>query len=446
VPLPPSTATRPALEPGQPAGPTRRRVMAGMLSLAALPVLAACDDQVSSTTDDKVELSVFWWGGEARAKLTEAALQLYTERYPKVTFRVTWQGNSGYYDRLSTQATGGNAPDMFQIDDNYLTEYAQRNVILDLTEYVNRRQLDLKGLPGSLAQYGQIGGRTLAVASAENTPGLVYNKSLLERLGVPEPQIGMTYEAYIDWAVSVTERSNGKVAGSMDPSADYKALWLWLRSQSKELYRGRQVGFTEQDLVAWFDLWKNARTRRATPAAAVIQRANSGDANQQLVVTGKAATSFVWSNQVAELQKYTKDRLGVVSYPGNPQAQWARAAMYWVGFRGTRHPDTVVDVIDFLTNNLEAGRVLGTERGLSANLGIRQAVQATQSDESMKLSTSFEAEMAKRFGSAPVPPPKGHAKVRTLLQTHAEAVQAGKASSQAASAQFVAEANAALTA
>ncbi|MEV4758242.1 ABC transporter substrate-binding protein [Micromonospora sp. NPDC049559] len=436
---PPGTARR------VPSRPTRRGVVAGMLSLLALPTLAGCDDEASAPRSGKIELSVFWWGAQRRAALTEQALQLYSQHHPEVTFRVTWQGNAGYYDRVATEAAGGNPPDLFQIDDNYLSEYAQRRIILDLTDFVERKQLDLSGLPNSLAQYGQLGGRTMAVAGAENTPGLIFNRSLLRRLDLPEPRIGMSYEEYLDWAVSVTERSDGKVAGTMDPSADYKALWLWLRSRGLELYRGRQMGFTEPDLIAWFDLWKQARARRATPSVAVIQQADGGDVTQQLVATGKAAASFMWSNQLSELQKNTNDELDVVSYPGDPRAQWARASMYWAAFRGTRHPEAVVDVINFLTNNLDAGRILGTERGLSANLGVRQAVEASLTDKGMKRTSAFEAEMTNRFGSAPVPPPKGHAKVRALLQGAAEGVQSGRQTSRAAAIRFIGEANAALT-
>ncbi|RKR88263.1 carbohydrate ABC transporter substrate-binding protein (CUT1 family) [Micromonospora pisi] len=406
--------------------------------------LTACGGTRDTPTDEAIRLSVFWWGGEKRAELTERALQLYSSRHPEVTFQVTWQGNTGYYERLSNQAAGGNAPDLFQIDDNYLTEYAERDIVLDLSDYVSTGRIDLTTLPPSLAQYGQLNGRTMGVAAAENTPGLIYNRSLLKRLDLPEPYVGMPYDEFVDWAAEVTESTNGKIAGTMDPSADYKALWLWLRAQGKELYRGRQLGFTEADLTRWFDLWRDARTAEATPSAKVVAQANSGDVTRQLVATGKAATSFMWSNQLPELQKLTKDELAVVSYPGAPKAQWARASMYWAAFRGTRHPEVVADVINFLVNDVEAGQILGTERGLSANLSVRSYVADSLTDESMKRSASFETSMVDRFGAAPTPPPRGHAKVRALLITVAESAQAGRATSKQAATEFVSQANAAL--
>ncbi|MFY1633957.1 ABC transporter substrate-binding protein [Solwaraspora sp. WMMB335] len=413
--------------------------------LAVTIAAAGCGVGTTGETDDgPVELSIFWWGAERRAELTQQALDVYSTRNPGVRFKVTWQGYSGYYDKLSSQAAAGNAPDLFQIDDNYLTEYAERDVVLDLTGYVDSDELDLSQFPNSLVQYGQLGGRTVAVAAAANTPGMIYNKTLVDELGVAEPTIGMSYDELIDWASEITVRTEGEVAGTMDPSGDYKALWLWLRSQDMELYRGRQMGFGTAELTAWFELWQRARERDATPSVAVIAAANSGDVTQQLVVTGAAATSFMWSNQLAELQKHTSDDLRVVSYPGDPSGQWARASMYWAGFRGTRHPQVVVDVIDFLVNDPQAGRVLGTERGLSSNLEVREAVQTTLADEKMKVSVAFEQEMAELYGSAPVPPPRGHVRIRALLITAAESVQAGQATPRQAAEEFLAQANAAL--
>lgn len=390
-------------------------------------------------TSGPIQLTVFWWGGEKRAELTQKALDLYEEKHPGVTFKTTWQGNSGYYDKLATQAAGGRAPDIFQIDDNALSEYASRNITLDLSGYVARKQIDLGRFPESLAKYGQVNNRTVAIAAAENTPAMVYDKTLVTQLGVPAPKTGMSWDALIDWAATITQRTGGKTYGTMDPSADYKALWMWLRQQNKELYDDRQLGFTAQDLTRWFELWQGARARRAAPPADIIHAANGGDVTKQLVVTKQAATSFMWSNQVPELSKGTNHELAIVAYPGNPSAQWARASMYWAAYRGTPHRDTVADVIDFLVNDPEAGRILGTERGLNPNRDVLKVVSTTL-DATGRIAVAFETDMAARFGPAPVPPPKGHGQIRTLLTQAAESVQYGRATPAAAAEQFVRQA------
>jgi len=102
-----------------PAGRLGRGLLAAALALPLMLGAAACGKDGGTTTDPNapVELSFFWWGGEARAKLTEDALALYTKKHPNVTFKKTWQANQGYFDKLATLTAGGAAPDIFQIDD-----------------------------------------------------------------------------------------------------------------------------------------------------------------------------------------------------------------------------------------------------------------------------------------------------------------------------------------
>ena len=90
------------------------------------------------------------------------------------------------------------------------------------------------------------------------------------------------------------------------------------------------------------------------------------------MVTGKAGTSFVWANQMPELQKNTKDELGVVGLPGRPERAVGPRLDVLLGLRGSTNKDVAVDVINFLVNDPEAGKILGTDRGLPSNLDVRK--------------------------------------------------------------------------
>ncbi|MFU8852439.1 ABC transporter substrate-binding protein [Micromonospora sp. SL1-18] len=427
-------------------GVGRRRLLGALTGLPLLAGgLAGCGPEEQARVDDgPVELSVFWWGGTRRADATEQALRLYSQQNPRVRFRFTWQGLTGYYDRLATQATGGNVPDLFQIDDTVLTEYARRDIVLDLSRYVVDRRLDLGGLPEHLARYGQVDERTRAVAVAQTNAALVYSRDLLRRLRLPEPSTGMPWNEYVQWAAQVTRASDNRVAGTTDPSGDYRALWLWLRGRGGEFYRGRQLGFGSAELIDWFDFWEVARRDRATPGTALVELADSGELAQQLVVTGHAAASFAWSHELPELQRLTDDELGMITFPGTPVAQWPRASMYWAAFQGTRHPGLVVDVINFLTTNVAAGRILGIERGLNASVPVRRYVEQGVTDRPGKRVVALGADLADLMGPAPAPPPKGHARVRTLLIAAAESIRAKRSGARATASRFVAQANAAL--
>jgi pectin-derived oligosaccharide transport system substrate-binding protein len=420
---------------------SRRRLLAAALTLPLLLGAAACGDD-SGDSGKNIELSIFWWGAEARAGLTEKALNLYTAKHPNVTFKKTWQANQGYFDKLATLTAGGNAPDVFQIDDNYIAEYASRNVTLDLTSYKDEGKLDVSKFPEGLWKYGVVDGKLAGAACGENTQGLVFNKTLLDKYKLPVPTTGMSWADFITWAEKVSKTT--KTPGTQDPSADYKAFWVWLRQQGKDLYNGKELGFTEQDVTAWFELWKGARDRGATPTADVIHEGNATDVSKQLVVTGKAATSWVWANQLPELKKNTESELGVVAYPGDPSAQWARASQYWSVFKGSPRKDAAVDVINFLLNDPEAGKILGTDRGLPSNLDIRHEFANTVTDPAMKLSIDMENTLIDKFGAPPAVPLPGHSDIKTGLIKAAEEVQYNRQTPAESAKAFVTAAKAAI--
>lgn len=444
---PPSSRTAAATASRQHLSFGRRRLLRGLAATAvALPlVLTGCgEDEPATDPNAPVTIEFFWWGGEARAKSTQQALDLYKAKHPNVTINATWQAFDGYYDKLATISAGNNAPDIFQIDDNGLAEYAGRNVTLDLTKLVKDGKIDLSKHDEGLTKYGQLDGKQVAVATGENTPAMIYDKAKLKELGVGEPQEGWSYEQLFDWAAQVSAKGGGKYWGTMDTSSDYKALWLWLRAQGKEFYDGQKLAFSEADLAAWFKLWQGARAKNATPPAEVVHEAVTGSVATQLVVTGKAATSFMWSNQLTELQKATKNELGMVAYPGDPKGQWARASLYWAGSRSTKNPEVVADVINFLVNDPEVAKIFGVDRGLPANSETRKSIEASATDPAVKATIAFETALAPKFGPAPTPPPKGHSGLRNKLRDIAESVSYGKATPEAAAKQFFAEAQAAL--
>ena len=133
-----------------------------------------------------------------------------------------------------------------------------------------------------------VDGKLAGVASGENTQGLVYNKTLLTSNGLPEPTTGHELGGATSPGPSRSAK-NDQGARHQDPSADYKAFWVWLRQQGKDLYNGKELGFTAEDVTKWFELWKGARDRAPPRPPDVIHEGNASDVTKQLVVTGKAA-------------------------------------------------------------------------------------------------------------------------------------------------------------
>ena len=80
-------------------------------------------------------LRLTFWGGQARADRTYAVTDLY-----KAAKGTDVEGEflawNDYWPKLATQTAGGNAPDVIQMDYRYIVEYAKRNAIAPLDEFV----------------------------------------------------------------------------------------------------------------------------------------------------------------------------------------------------------------------------------------------------------------------------------------------------------------------
>ena len=77
-------------------------------------------------------LALAWWGNPTRNKNTDAMIAAYTAAHPDVKISGQPGEFSSYWDKLATQTAGGTAPDIIEMDMNYISEYGTRGALLDL--------------------------------------------------------------------------------------------------------------------------------------------------------------------------------------------------------------------------------------------------------------------------------------------------------------------------
>ncbi|GAB3903830.1 hypothetical protein GCM10029964_096390 [Kibdelosporangium lantanae] len=110
----------------------------------------------------------------------------------------------------------------------------------------------------------------------------------------------------------------------------------------------------------------------------------------------------------------------------------------------TKNKEAALKLVTFLLNDPDAGRILGANRGLPANLKIRAAVATTVTGPD-KLIFDYEANVDKALGDAPQAPPKGDGAVYKLMQRMNEEIVFGRTSIDDAVQRFFTEAKQALS-
>lgn len=148
----------------------------------------------SSDTPEDIELRIMWWGDQERADKTNQVIELFEAKYPHIDVVGEFAPSSGYFDKLNTQLASGTAPDIFFLGGNVI-DYALKEVLLPLDGYVGNA-LDLSDMDAAMIQYGTVNGQLLHISAGANARGIVINKTMFEKAGMPVPQDGWSWDDY----------------------------------------------------------------------------------------------------------------------------------------------------------------------------------------------------------------------------------------------------------
>ena len=118
--------------------------------------------ETAGGSQEKVTLRFMWWGSDVRHEATIAVIQQYEALHPNVTIEAEYGGYDGYFEKLTTQLSGGTAADIIQYNANSITDLmAIGDVFADLSEYAD--VLDTSGFDeGFLKNFSYYDGRMMA--------------------------------------------------------------------------------------------------------------------------------------------------------------------------------------------------------------------------------------------------------------------------------------------
>lgn len=247
-----------------------RTVKAAALASVVAMALAACgggsgntaDDVKNATLDDskQVEISFAGWSLKSTPEF-QTLVDAFNKEHPNVKVTIHEYSADDYDTQLTTDLSGGNAPEVFPIKNlqKYYTYAVDSQGLADLTSiaegYKNDKNIDI-------SQYN-LDGKYYAMPYRQDSWILFYNKTMFEKAGVAVPDGTWTWDDYMKAAEELKTKlpAAGYDANSVYPTYHHTSWQSVTQSfttaQSAATSDGAKKNFLSGDYSYMKDMYNN---------------------------------------------------------------------------------------------------------------------------------------------------------------------------------------------
>ncbi len=332
-----------------------------------------------SVAEEKTTLRVSWWGGEARHAATVEALRIFDAKSEKYVAEAEYC-SSGHGDKLLTQLAGNQGPDISQLSYASIQAYAANKQCVSLDPYIESGALDISKLDQAVIDAYKVDGVTYAVPTGINTTVMLYNKDIFDAAGIAYPDGTWDMAKYYEVARQLKADTDGDGEidqwGCGNPYTDKTEITFLreLYNKGGHLWSAEGKIDIEEDLgVAILEEMVALIEEGMFPDPELTASNPSGVFDLSV---GRVAMCLTSASSVSSFTSTTDYNLGVAPAPACSEkyAYWLQPSQLWIITKDTVDVDGAIELLNFLLNDIDAGLVLGTQRGIPANSEIRALV------------------------------------------------------------------------
>jgi multiple sugar transport system substrate-binding protein len=189
-------------------------------SLIAVLALTACNtnrpnaastpNASGASTATKTVVRLATWAGVDESKELQAVIDKINAK--ATTFQIVHEPQpADYYTKIQTNLAGGSAADLLWLSQEYITGYANRGVLLDISARLaadTRAAAKLDDYYPSVLQTAQFDGKTYGLPWIAQPVMLYYNPKLFADAGVQTPTTIWTWDDFKTAAEKLTRDTN----------------------------------------------------------------------------------------------------------------------------------------------------------------------------------------------------------------------------------------------
>jgi len=358
---------------------------------------------------EDIELRIAWWGSQNRHDRTIKVIEMFMKEHPNIKISYEPSGWNDHWTKMSTQAAGGNLPDIMQQDYARVEEWVEKGMLHPLDELVESGVLDFSNVSEGNLSGGMVNGKLYAVNIGTNSECWLLDVDAFEKAGVALPPQDWTLDDFEKIALEIHEKSGiWGMGDGIDNEQRWKSNYLssgtWAYSDD-----GKALGYTDNQLhIDYINMLLRLQEAGAIPSRAdEVAEFDGQGVEAKAIVSGKAAMDYMWSNQIVAVWNAAgEDRNIVMVHPprtkGGTAANYVKPGQFLSVTAHSKHPKEAAMFIDYFTNSVEANKVLLAERGVPISSVVAEGLKPLLTASQLEM---FDYMARVEQDSSPLPPP-----------------------------------------
>ena len=386
----------------------RRSFLQG--SIAAGAAGAALSLGAGRAMAAETRMRMTWWGSQDRAKRTLGVADLYKQKAPDIAIVGEPLSGDAYWTKLSTQMAGRNVSDIFQLEPSTISDYSRRGACMALDQFIPK-PLDVEAFGTKMLDLCRVDGKIYGIGLGLNSFSMFYDTTVFAKAGIPVPTPETTWTQFAELAAELTKAAGKDQLWGAPYGARYHYVFdIWLRQRGKSLYSPEgSIGFGVEDAKEWYAYWEDLRAKNIC-VSADLQTADQNIIDTNPLTRGNSVMGFTYSNQLVGYQAVIPNKLGITMVPGlgkgSPSGHYYRPALIWSVGSTSKNGEAAAAFIDFFVNDIEAGKILGVERGVPMSPKVREAILPLL-NETERATVDYVNLLADKVSAYPPPAPVG---------------------------------------
>lgn len=328
------------------------------------------NNPAAGENQEPVTIRFSWWGGDSRHKATEAAVKAFMEKYPWITVECEYGAWDGWTEKVATQLSGGTAPDLMQVNWNWLYQFSSDGSrFADLNEYT--ALVNLKNYPDNVLAQCHIAGKQQSLPVGTTGKCFYWNKSTYDQAGIEIPD---SWEELIAAGAVFKE----KLGDGYYPLGmyEYERMILMLYylegKYGKEWVVNNELQYSPEEITEGLEFINSLEEAHVLPGIAQLK----GDGATILEknpkwIDGHYAGFYEWDSAQAKLAEALEGDqefvLGGFFTDGQYDAGLTKISQCFAITENSKHKKEAAMLLEFLVNDPQGIEIMGTERGMLAN-------------------------------------------------------------------------------